>query len=142
MYWYILALRNYFNFSGRSRRKEFWMFTLFNYLIMFLIVIMDNMLTERTPMEYPYESSPFSGFSVYIAVYALLMVIPTISLQIRRLHDTGRSGWNLFLSIIPLVGPIMLLVYFCTEGDEGNNEYGPDPKTIPISSDTGMIESE
>lgn len=112
--WYLKVVRdNYANFSGRARRSEYWYFTLCNFLIIIALLIF-SLLTGF-------------GFILYI-LYALAMLVPSLAVIVRRLHDVGKSGWFYFISLIPLVGPIWLIVLFCTEGDSGPNQYGEDPK--------------
>ena len=112
MNWYLEVLRKYFVFEGRSHRTEYWMFFLFNLIINFVLVFLESAVNETT-----YLSS----------VYGLAVLIPSIAVGIRRLHDTGRSGWWLLIGLIPLLGAIVLLVFFAMEGDAGSNEYGPNP---------------
>ncbi len=118
MDWYLKVLKNYFGFSGRARRKEYWMFFLFNLVIAIVLGIVDNMAGLVSD----------SGYGVLGSLYALAILIPSIAVGVRRLHDTGRTGWWLLIGLIPLIGAIVLLVFFVLEGTSGPNEYGPDPK--------------
>ena len=112
--WYLKVVRdNYANFSGRARRSEYWYFTLVNVLVAILLFILMALV-------------PALIFVYWL--YALAVLIPGIAAVVRRLHDVGKSGWFYFIVLIPLVGPIWLLVLLCTEGDSGPNEYGEDPK--------------
>lgn len=121
MKWYIKVLKNYFNFSGRARRKEYWMFFLFNMLFIILAMILDNLLgLTIEPAMYGW---------IYV-IYALAVLFPSWAVVVRRLHDIGKSGWWILIGLIPIVGGIILLVWFCTEGDAGENEYGLDPKQV------------
>ena len=119
MEWYLMVWKKFAVFSGRSRRKEYWMFFLFNTLIEFALCILALLLMK-------------SGIgSILYGVCALYMVdciIPAVAVSVRRLHDTGKSGWLFLLVLIPIVGPIILLVFFVLEGNSGVNQYGPDPK--------------
>lgn len=117
MKWYLAAFKNYATFSGRARRKEFWMFTLFNVLIGALLVGLGMAI------------DPTIGTIVY-AVYILAVFIPSIAVTVRRLHDTGRSGGWYFISFVPLVGPIILLVFVCGDSNPEPNQYGPNPKLV------------
>ena len=119
MNYYLAALKKYAVFSGRARRSEYWFFTLFNFIFMLVAMGLDNLL-NFTFMELPY------GF-LYFG-YALLMIIPGISVFVRRMHDINKSGWWYFIALIPIIGGIWLLVLCPTEGTHGDNEYGPDPK--------------
>ncbi|MER6464545.1 DUF805 domain-containing protein [Streptomyces sp. NPDC001288] len=112
MNWYLAALRKYATFSGRARRSEFWLFTLFNGLAVLLAGILDGVL----------------GWGLWLTfVYLLFVFVPTLAVAVRRLHDTGRAGWWLLIALIPF-GGIVLLVFDVLEGTSGRNKYGPDPK--------------
>ncbi len=117
-WWKKVFLENYANFEGRARRSEYWYFVLFNFIISVSAWIISIILIF------------FGGFLLwfFIPIFSLALIIPNLAVQVRRLHDTGKSGWYLLMVFIPLVGPIILLVFYCTEGDRGPNEYGPDPK--------------
>ncbi|WP_294738519.1 DUF805 domain-containing protein [uncultured Flavobacterium sp.] len=116
--WYLKVVRdNYANFSGRARRSEYWYFRLCNFLIVLALMLISLLLGQLQ-----------IGLVLYI-LYAIAILVPSLALTVRRLHDTGKSGWFYFVSLIPLIGPIWILVLFCTEGDNGTNEYGEDPKT-------------
>lgn len=113
MNWYIKCLKQYADFSGRARRKEYWMFTLFNVLIQLVLWMID--VAIGTPL--------ILGW-----IYSLAIFIPGIAVCVRRLHDVGRSGWFYLLIFIPFVGAIILLVLLCTEGQHMSNKWGEDPK--------------
>ncbi|HEX8643611.1 MAG TPA: DUF805 domain-containing protein [Allosphingosinicella sp.] len=125
MEYMFMPLRRYFDFSGRSRRKEYWMWTLFVVIVevvlySFIIgaaVSADGQMTAMVGL-------PF----MLLMVFALAIMIPAIAVTIRRLHDQDKSGAYFLLIFIPLVGPIVLLVFMCMEGTPGPNQYGPDPK--------------
>ncbi len=119
MNYYLAALKKYAEFSGRAGRKEYWYFALFNVIFILVAMLLDNIL-GLTIMNLPY------GFFYF--AYAVAMVIPGISVFVRRMHDIGKSGWWYFIAFIPLIGAIWLLVLCLTEGTPGDNEYGPDPK--------------
>ncbi|SFQ66912.1 DUF805 domain-containing protein [Hymenobacter arizonensis] len=116
---YLQALRNYAVFTGRARRKEYWMFVLFNMLFAFAAAIADNIIGF---------SIGGLGYGYIYMLYTLAMIVPGISIGVRRLHDVGKSGWFMLILFIPLIGAIWLLVLACTEGTQGDSEYGPDPK--------------
>lgn len=123
MNWYLKVLKeNYANFEGRARRKEYWMFTLFNVLIILGLyaLFMVGIATEIGALS--------SIFGILYFVYALGVLVPGLAVAVRRLHDTGKSGWMILVGLIPFIGGIWLLVLYVTEGDKGDNEYGPDPK--------------
>lgn len=122
MNWYLKVLKQYADFNGRARRKEFWMFFLFHFIMLIVAIMIDGALhTTISPLPYGY---------IFIA-YGLLTLLPYIALVVRRLHDVGKSGWFYFIALIPLIGSIWLLVLMCKEGDRGDNAYGPDPKNTP-----------
>ena len=119
MEYYLKALENYANFNGRSRRKEYWMFNLFNFIFAVVTMILDNLFGLT------FDLAPYG--SIY-ALYGLCVFIPSFAVSVRRLHDVGKSGWMILISIIPIVGAIWLLVLFLTDSDPGENEYGQNPK--------------
>lgn len=120
MKWYLKCLKQYAVFSGRARRKEYWMFVLFNAIFVFLLMFLDKMLGLNYYMQY----------GVLYTIYAVAVLIPGLAVNVRRLHDINRSGWWVLLSFVPIVGGIVLLIWACTEGTHGTNDYGEDPKTI------------
>lgn len=123
MEWYLKVLKeNYANFDGRARRKEYWMFTLFNVLIIFGLYALVGV---GIAMESETLSFVFIGLA---AIYALATIIPSIAVVVRRLHDQDKSGWYYFVGLIPLIGGIWILILMVTEGTVGDNQYGPDPK--------------
>jgi uncharacterized membrane protein YhaH (DUF805 family) len=124
MEWYLTVLRRYADFSGRSRRKEYWMYTLFNLIFMIIAAVLDNVLGLTFHELLPY------GY-IYLA-YALIVLIPGLAVAVRRMHDIGKSGWMLFVAIIPLVGAIWLLVLLVTEGENRDNKWGANPKQLPL----------
>jgi len=119
MNWYLKVLKNYAVFSGRARRKEYWMFVLFNMIFAIVAIILDNIL--GTAIE-------GIGYGLFYILYCLAVLIPSFAVFVRRLHDTGKSGWFFFIGLIPIIGIIWLLVLMCTDGNAGENEYGADPK--------------
>lgn len=121
MSWYLKVLKQYADFNGRARRKEYWMFILFYIIFAIVAIILDNIL--GLAME-------SIGYGPLYGLYTLAMFIPSLAVVVRRLHDTGKSGWMVLVSLIPLVGGIWLLVLMATEGNAGENEYGPDPKGV------------
>lgn len=124
MEWYLKVMRdNYANFSGRARRKEYWMFALFQAIIMIVLLILDNVLG----LGFDIGGIPL-GYGVLYTIGALAHFIPGLAVVVRRLHDVGKSGWFYLIALIPFIGIIWLLVLMCTDGDKGDNAYGPDPK--------------
>jgi uncharacterized membrane protein YhaH (DUF805 family) len=112
MNWYLAVLKNYVGFSGRARRTEFWVFVLVNAVVQAVLSIVGNAMDNN----------------ILLYIYTLLVFLPTLAVWVRRLHDTGRSGFWLFLGLIPLVGGIVLLVFALLPGTPGTNQHGPDPK--------------
>ncbi|WP_299434489.1 DUF805 domain-containing protein [uncultured Maribacter sp.] len=108
MEWFTMVLKKYAEFKGRSRRKEYWMFYLFSTIISVVLSIIDASVLG------------LEGFGIN-TLYSLGVLVPTIAVGVRRMHDVGKSGWFLLI-------PFYNLYLLCTNGDEGTNEYGPDPK--------------
>jgi uncharacterized membrane protein YhaH (DUF805 family) len=113
MSWYLDVLRKYAVFTGRARRKEYWMFVLFNVIIMFALTFIESLI-----------GSP----GIIAMIYGLAVLVPSIAVTIRRFHDTDRSGWWILVSLIPFVGALILIVFMCLEGTPGDNRFGPSPK--------------
>ena len=113
-YW-IECWKKYATFSGRARRKEYWMFILFNMLIAFGVDVVDAVLG----ME-----------GLLAAGYSLAAILPSWAVFTRRMHDIGKSGWWWLIGLIPLVGAIVLLVFVCKDSEPGDNAYGPNPKGV------------
>ena len=113
MDWYLAALKNYAGFSGRARRKEYWMFALFNFIIIFALSFIEGMVV---------------GSGILGMLYVLAILIPALAVTIRRLHDTNKSGWFILIGLIPFLGAIVLLVFYVQDSDAGDNQYGPNPK--------------
>lgn len=119
MNWYLEVLKKYSAFSGRARRKEYWVFLLFNIVISVALAVIDG------------ATGTFSeemGLGLLGGVYALAVLIPSIAVSVRRLHDTDRSGWWLLLAVVPVLGAIVLLVFMALDSKPGENQYGPNPK--------------
>jgi len=124
MSWYLKVLKNYAVFTGRARRMEYWMFVLFNVIFLIIASFLDSLLG----INYVSGMGTDVGVGPIYTIYALAVMIPSIAVAVRRLHDIGKSGWWIFISLIPLVGPIWLLVLYLTDSQPGPNEYGPNPK--------------
>ena len=118
MEWFIKVVKS-FSFSGRARRKEYWMFVLIAVVIAIFLALADG-ITGTYSSEL--------GFGLLGGLFLLAILIQSIAVGVRRLHDTGRSGWWLLLNLIPLVGPIIVLVLMALDGQSGDNAYGPNPK--------------
>ena len=119
MNWYLQVLKKYADFSGRARRKEYWMFALFNVVFLFIAVGLDNILGVAIPNV---------GYGLFYILYVLAVLVPSLAVSVRRLHDVGKSGWMILISFIPIVGGIWLLVLTVTDSTPGENQYGANPK--------------
>ncbi len=106
---------NYVNFQGRARRSEYWYPVLCNFIVSLVLGILANIAS-------------FLGFLA--GIFGLAVILPSLSVAVRRLHDVGKSGWWLFIGLVPLVGGILLLVWACTDSAAGENQYGPNPKGL------------
>ena len=115
MNWYLEAFKNYANFNGRARRQALWMFILLHMIVYALLVGIDVSI---------------GSIGLLSGIYSLAALIPSISVQVRRLHDVGRSGWWLLISFVPVVGAIVLLVFFLQDSAPGENQYGENPKNL------------
>jgi uncharacterized membrane protein YhaH (DUF805 family) len=125
MAWYLLAWQRATDFSGRSRRTEYWMFQLFN----FLAALMLGLLAFACGALFGEgERGGFNVFGVCIGVFGVISFIPALSITIRRLHDIGRSGWWYLIAFVPLIGGLILFVFTLLDSDPDRNEYGPNPK--------------
>jgi uncharacterized membrane protein YhaH (DUF805 family) len=120
MEWATLPLKRYAEFTGRSRRKEYWMFVLLSIGIYFIASILDGIAGLNRMIGGTY--GPIT------ALVALGLLVPTLAVSIRRLHDSDRSGWWLLLGLVPIVGEIIVLVLMVLEGTRGANRFGADPK--------------
>ncbi len=119
MEWYLKVIRQYADFNGRARRKEYWMFVLFNLIFAVVAMILDNVLGITI------AGLPYGPLYIF---YGLAMFIPGLAVSVRRLHDINKSGWMILVGLIPLAGAIWLLVLYCTEGTQSDNQYGANPK--------------
>jgi uncharacterized membrane protein YhaH (DUF805 family) len=119
MNWYLKALKNYVGFSGRARRKEYWMFILFNAIFSCAAIMLDYIF-----------GTAFGGiwFGLFYILYYLAVFLPALAVLIRRLHDIEKSGWFMFISLVPVIGSIWLIVLLCKDGTVGENKYGANPK--------------
>lgn len=123
MKWMFLPLKRIADFRGRSRRREFWMFTLFEVAVICATGFVDRALGDT------------NGEGIIGPLVVLAFMVPSVMVSIRRLHDTDRSGWWIWVSLVPVLGSLALLALFCTEGTGGTNRYGEDPKDADTSDD-------
>ncbi|WP_454256564.1 DUF805 domain-containing protein [Pseudomonas sp. Marseille-Q8238] len=119
MNWYLNVLKQYAVFSGRARRKEYWMFVLFNLIVSVVLSFVDGVVGTF---------SVEAGIGLLSGIYALAVLIPSLAVAVRRLHDTNRSGWWLLIALVPLVGGIVLLVFLVLDSTPGDNRFGANPK--------------
>ncbi len=160
MEWMILPLRRYAHFSGRSQRKEYWMFVLLNILVSFVLSIIDSVLglgghinDYATHGANGFAAGAYSRGGLLSAIWSLAILVPSLAVSVRRLHDIDRSGWWLLAPILPVmlgmiflflssfllggllmaawvIVVIVLLVWLCMDGTRGPNRFGPDPKSV------------
>jgi len=153
MEWYLKVLSNYFNFKGRARRKEYWMFILYNLIFSIIIILVENMLDWN--FKIPIEEFPELQIGVISTIYSLFVLIPSIAVMTRRLHDTGKRGFWMFLlfapylsfifyfnsqifngvySFLTLVSYFIFIRFLLTDSNPEANKYGKNPKEVKISS--------
>jgi len=130
----LLPLRRYADFSGRSRRKEYWMFFLAYMLVAIALGIVGVML-GGFPSDQSAGGPPL--MMILLGLLVLVLIIPSLAVQVRRFHDQDKSGWFVLLNFVPYVGGIIVLVFMCLEGTRGENRFGPDPKQT--AADVGDI---
>ena len=111
MKWFIKCLKQYADFKGRARRKEYWMFVLFNFIISFVIGLLGSVLSW---------------------IYTAAVFIPSLAVCVRRLHDIGKSGWWVLISLIPIIGWIWLIVLYVQDSQPGTNDWGANPKSEDV----------
>lgn len=118
--WMLMPLKRYADFSGRSRRKEYWMFVLGVFIAGIVLTIVESLIGL---------SGLVGGvYGPLTTIFLLAMIVPGIAVQVRRFHDQDKSGWFVLLSLIPFLGGLIVLVFMCLEGTRGPNRFGPDPK--------------
>ena len=113
MQYYLEVIQNYVGFQGRARRKEYWMFFLFSFVISIILEVLQKVLHIG---------------QILTTLYSLAVLLPSLAVSMRRLHDTGRTGWWILIGLIPIIGTIILLVFMFLDSQEGDNQYGPNPK--------------
>ncbi len=123
MHWYVDVLKKYVVFSGRAGRSEFWWYTLINVIIGTVLAWIGGFSSGNPgPLAFLYY------------IYLLGTLLPSLGVAIRRLHDTGRSGWWILIGLVPVVGWIVLIVFYVLEGTPGENEFGPPPSQLAAAS--------
>ena len=118
MNWYIEVMKKYAVFSGRARRREYWMFVLFNIIIALVLSIIEGIA----------DAGSENNRSVLATLYGLAVLLPSLAVSVRRLHDTGRSAWWMLIGLIPIIGTIVLLIFIIQDSQLMDNQYGPNPK--------------
>ena len=116
MSWYVRVLKKYAEFNGRARRTEYWTFFLVNFVVTAVLGFLEGLV---------------GGPGILALLYGLAVLVPTLAVGLRRLHDTDRSGWWTLIAFVPVIGAIVLLVFLIQDGQQGANRYGPDPKQVP-----------
>jgi uncharacterized membrane protein YhaH (DUF805 family) len=124
MNWYVEPFTKYATFDGRARRKEFWYFVLVNALIGYLILRFEL----STGNIYPE-----TGFGLLTIIFSLVIFLPSLTVSVRRLHDTGHSGWWILIGPVPIIGALVLIVFYIRDSDPSQNDYGLNPKTETIT---------
>ncbi|WP_434362169.1 DUF805 domain-containing protein [Parasalinivibrio latis] len=114
MKWYLQVLKNYAVLKGRARRKEYFMFLLINILAIIVLSVLDAVL----------------GTYLLAIIYCLATLIPSFAVTVRRLHDTGRSGWWILICVIPFIGSIVYFIFTVLDSQKGSNKFGPNPKEL------------
>lgn len=129
MEWYVEVLRKYAVFDGRARRKEYWMYALFTFIIYFAYGLVAGLAMALIGRS---DSPVAAILLIYtpIVLYGLAAFVPGLAVTVRRLHDTGRSGWWILISFLPGIGGIILLIFMCLDSEPGPNLHGLNPKGV------------
>ncbi len=134
---YVEMFKKYAQFSGRSRRSEYWLAVLANciiimiaYTVLFIPLICD-IVSNGEPSGVSFVVVAVVG--IILLIYSFAVIVPVLAMGVRRLHDTGKSGWYMLMSLIPYVGPIILIIFMATDSQSGTNQYGPNPKEQRIA---------
>jgi len=130
MKWYIKVLQQFDDFNGRARRKEYWMFALFNTLFLIVIILLEIVLERVLGIHLK-----VLGFSPLSKLYYLVTFVPVLAVTVRRLHDVGKSGWMCLIIFIPLIGFIWIFVLTVSAGNPGENQYGQNPKEVTVENE-------
>ena len=118
--WMTMPLKRYTDFSGRSRRKEYWFFVLGGFIVAVVLGLIEGILGLSGMVA--------GAYGPLTAIFLLGIIVPSIAVQVRRFHDQDKSGWFVLLALIPFIGGLAVLVFMCLEGTKGSNRFGPDPK--------------
>ena len=144
MDWYLKVLKQYADFSGRARRKEYWMFMLFHYLFVFLLVFLIGFSSDDFFENEDIENLNSVSLSILVilGLYFFGTIIPFLAVTVRRLHDIGKSGWWYLIKFIPYIGSFIIFIFACMDGNNGPNEWGENPKGIGNDSAINQIGKE
>lgn len=115
MQWYLSVLRQYAVFRGRAQRKEYWMFVLCNLIVTLVLGLVGSLLGVKETL---------------VNVYSLAVLLPSLAVGVRRLHDTNRTGWWILINLIPVLGLLLFIYFMVCDGDRGLNRFGDDPKAL------------
>ena len=141
MKYYVKVLFEYSIFHGRAIRKEYWYFVLFHFLFLLTAIVLDILLGTN----FKYDTNGVITTSYYgwiYTMYSCALLVPALSVLVRRLHDVGKSGWMMLIAIIPLIGPIWLLILLCTKSEDYDNDWGPNPNPPTIIEEEVEIEEK
>ncbi len=127
MDWFVAALKKYAVFAGRAQRAEYWYFMLFYMLVALILGFLDGIAGTTV-------GQGNEAMGLLSLLFVLAMLLPSLAVSARRLHDTGRSAWWMLIGFVPLVGVLVLLVLAALDGEPGTNRFGPNPKEAGIRS--------
>lgn len=122
MNWYLGVLKKYTEFGGRARRKEYWFFVLFNMIVAIVLGVIDGALGLYMIEQEEAQVGLLGG------IYSFAVLLPSLAVSVRRLHDTDRSGWWILIALIPVIGAIVLIIFMVLDSQPGSNRFGPNPK--------------
>lgn len=133
MEWMLMPYRRYADFSGRSRRKEYWMFVLFQIIVFTVLAVL--LLGSSGLRNFDPATGPNFGAMGWVSIagftiFGLGSIIPNLAVIVRRLHDQDKSGWLILIQFIPYIGGVVMFVFMCIGGTRGDNRFGSDPKGV------------
>lgn len=126
---------DYANFRGRARRSEYWYFALFTTLLAMVLAVASFVMFDAS------DGGSFIGFLPF-GLFYLAIIIPTLAVTVRRLHDTGRSGWFVLINFIPYIGGIIMIVLCCFDSQPGTNKWGPNPKEMGDDTMSHLVDDD
>ena len=139
MKYYLKVMMEYSVFHGRSIRREYWYFVLFNTLFVIVAMLLDNLL--GTNFKYDTNGVITSTHYGWIySMYTCAAIVPSLSVLVRRLHDIGKSGWMVLIAFIPIIGAVWLLALLCLRSNDYDNEWGPNPNPQPLEEDIEEVD--